>query len=67
MDGYTRSPEMTKELLVALADALCDNPTQRLGQLLINVATASTIDICDTGHIWDVHDEDWVRLLRKYI
>lgn len=62
MDGYIRTPEGTLNLLTALTEALYNNSNQRLGQLLINVSR------CEDGSqrgLWNVHDEDWIELLRK--
>lgn len=64
MEGYTRSNSMTIALAEALSDALYANPTQRLGQLLANLARNPS-GATDVLRVWNTHDEEWVRLLTE--
>jgi hypothetical protein len=58
MAGYSRSPEVTEQLVAAVRDALYALPTLRLGQLLSNV---------ETYDLFNIHDEDIIKALRNYI
>jgi hypothetical protein len=51
MKGYKRSPDVTRSLLAALEAALTARPTERLGQLLVNLAR--------DDDLWNVRDEQW--------
>jgi uncharacterized protein (UPF0218 family) len=54
--GYTRDPQVTEELIQALATALRARPNERLGQLLINVSGETDL--------WNVYDETFLHHLR---
>lgn len=51
MKGYTRSPDTTRALLASLEAALIRRDTERLGQLLINLARHDDL--------WQITDEQW--------
>lgn len=53
--GYTREPEMTQRLTEAIRAALYASPTERLGQLLMNLARRDDL--------WNIKDEEWIELL----
>jgi hypothetical protein len=57
MKGYRRDAVKGARLEAALASALRANPTQRLGQLLLN--------LCSTRAegMWEIYDEDWIEML----
>lgn len=61
MDGYTRTPEMTRELSVAIVASLRARPTQRVGQIFCN-ALGWQIDT-----LFNVHDEKLNEALRDYL
>lgn len=53
--GYTRESAVEAELVEAIKGALARNPTQRFGQLVINM-----IREYEPGDPWHVYDERWV-------
>lgn len=61
MDGYTRAPDMTRELSVALVASLRARPTQRAGQIICN-AMGWNIDT-----LFNLHDEKLNEGLRAYL
>ncbi len=62
-DGYSRSPEVTEQLIAAIRDALYAFPSMRLGQILDN----SMFDFYDSVDIVDLYDEHMISNLRNYI
>lgn len=46
-EGYRRSPEIEAQLVAAITHALHTNPTQRFGQLVVNLFGA------DPFYVWD--------------
>lgn len=66
MNGYERTTDTLSELSDALFIALEANPQQRLGQLLVNLAERLLPDeeTATTRFLWNIHDEQWVDLLR---
>lgn len=58
-EGYVRSPEIEAQLIDAVARAIKAQPTMRLGQLMINLLGR------DPSLMWNVYDEDTIRMLNK--
>lgn len=65
-DGYTRSPEVTEQLIAVIRDALYAFPSMRLGQILDN-SNPRQLDFYDSVDIIDLYDEHMITNLRNYI
>lgn len=60
MDGYTRTPEMTRELSVTMVTVLRAQPTQRMGQIICNAMG------WHSGTLFNLFDERLLEALQNY-
>lgn len=68
MEGYKRSPSMTKLLGIQLQLALSLHPEQRLGQLLDNLLSETLVDVYPDdvrSFMRLTHDEQWIERLAR--